>query len=418
MDITDCAGWTSLHIASHCGHSEIVEFLLDCGADAAIANSRGETPFDLAHDMATQRRFLRYWGDYDSSIKSDTPLPRMTRPLTPYSDESSAMTETWMRIGAIHSTYNLYPLEDTIRNIFNNNHLKGLSMLITGEIISQRPLEIAMYLYSTPKLSPVKIGEVLGDNLEICKDAAKEFMSFLQIEPTNLLSSLSKLLKLIKLPKGLLSDQIIDVFSEKFHSHIPPSYTFHPSSDPNFNKTLPILSKDSIHHLIHSIITLNNHIHIENQDIQKHEYIENLKTMCSEGNFPEKYLSFIYDSIKKDNIQSVFHEQIAPVFDEVTYSGYLKYRFDNDWKEKYFILNTKTLWCYKSTTQATPYGCIPLWNLGISISVNYFSITGDVVFLRFSEDGSANVQHFESAVFRMDNCEMWTTGLQMLVKGN
>ncbi|OMJ78998.1 hypothetical protein SteCoe_21080 [Stentor coeruleus] len=397
MDITDCAGWSSLHIASHCGHSEIVEFLLGCGADASIVNSRGETPFDLAHDSVTQKKFFKYWGTFEDSIKSDLRLSRVTRPLTPYSEEYSVLTENWMRIGAIHTTYNLIKLEEIIKNVFNNNHLKGLSMLITGEIVSQRPLEIAMYFFSTPGLSPVKIGMILGDTHEICKDIAKEFISFLQIEPHNLLVSLSKMLKLIKLPKGMMADQVLDLFSERFFS---------------FNG--PFLSKDSVHHLVFSIINLNNCLHVENESISKEEFIQSNKGMHDGGDFPEKYLSWIYDSVKNESIQGVFHEQIAPVFEEVTISGYLRYKLDTDWKEKYFILNSNALWSFKSTTQATPYGCIPLSNTVVSVNTNYFMLTGNITFIRFSEDGSSSVQHFANGIFRMDNPDLWIAGLQLV----
>lgn len=396
IDITDCAGWTSLHIASHYCHPEIVEFLLTCQADAVIVNLQGETAFDLAHDPKTQKKFLKYWGSQEV-VRNEGSL-KSPRPLTPYSEESSILSDHWVRIGNISQTFNLLGLEDVVRKVFNNNYKKGLAMMQVGGFTSQVPVEVAMYLYSTPRLSPVKIGEILGDPQEYMKEIAKEFIGFLQIEPYNMLASLKKLLRLIKMPKGLMADQVLDIFAERFYS-----------------VQGPFSSKDSAHHLAFSIISLDNYLNIEHEPISKEEFISRNRGLHDGGDFPEQYLSWIYDSLKIEGINGVFHEQTEPIFEEVEFSGFLRYKFTKDWKEKYFILSHNALWCYKSTTQATPYACIPLWNNMIHANMNYFSLTGTVVYLRFSEDGKVNMQKYSEGLFKMDNSEMWVRGLQSLI---
>lgn len=398
IDITDCAGWTSLHIASHCCHSHVVDFLLACGADASILNTRGETPFDLAHDPSTKKKFLKYWNGQECPHKTYYNVRRPKRTLTPYSEESSIVPDLWMEIGSFHCTYSLFGLEDVIRNIFNNNYRKGVAIMICGELVQQKPFEVAIFLYSSPRISPVKVGQALGDGQEFFKEVAKEFISFVEIEPHNLLASLAKLLRVVKLPKGLPADQILGLFSERFYSFRGP-----------------FSSKDAVHHLVFSIINLSNNLHIEKEDISLEEFIKSNRGLHDGGDFPEKYLSWIYESVKLAPIGPDFHEQTSPVFDEVTYSGHLRYQFSAETKEKYFILNSNALWCYKSLTQSTPYGCIPLWDKQISISSNFFKVSGKVCFLKFSESGSANLQYYPSVLFKMDSPDMWIKGLQQLI---
>ena len=47
LNIQDKAGNTALHLASHLGRADIVQVLLDHGADPAIKNADGETAEDL-----------------------------------------------------------------------------------------------------------------------------------------------------------------------------------------------------------------------------------------------------------------------------------------------------------------------------------------------------------------------------------
>jgi hypothetical protein len=396
LSIADCAGWTSLHIASHRGHSDIVEFLLACGAEATSVNSHGQTPFDLARDYSTKKKFIKYWGVQDVQCDNEG---RDKRPLTPYSQESSVTSDLWMKFGKISYISSYKYLEETLKNIYNNDFKKGLSMLVIAGIIDQNPSSIARFLHENQKLNPAKIGETLGEPSDFFREVCKEYMNLIEIEHHNLLDSLSRVLRLVKLPKGLLSDQIISIFAQRF-----------------FRIDGPFNSVDSVHHLVFNIINLNYQVHTLQEEPRKEEFFLKNKGMHDGGDFPEKYLTWIYESVLTEPLDAVFYQQIAPVFEEVLHSGYLKYKIGNDWKEKYFIFNSGTLWCFKSSTQITPNGFLPIKSNKVKVKGKFFSISGDVVFWKINADGAACLQRYKEILFKMDSPDAWIGGFQSMIR--
>ena len=150
LNITDCAGWTALHIASQRGHSDIVEFLLACGAEAASINSLGQTPFDLAQDSMTKKKFIKYWGVQEINNEQN----KVPRPLTPYSQESSVSNELWMKFGKIGFVCNFKYLEEVFKNVFNNCFKKGLAMLVVAGVLEQSPGSVAKFFFLFWKTQP------------------------------------------------------------------------------------------------------------------------------------------------------------------------------------------------------------------------------------------------------------------------
>jgi ankyrin repeat protein len=57
INIQDSFGWTPLQLASSKGHIEIVEFLLNRGADTELENNHGETALLLAARFAIHRKY-------------------------------------------------------------------------------------------------------------------------------------------------------------------------------------------------------------------------------------------------------------------------------------------------------------------------------------------------------------------------
>ena len=90
VNITDCAGWTALHIASYCGRADIVHLLLQKGADPTLINRRGETSWDLATDPETQRVFHRYYREVDPDT-SFVDRKQPSRDVSPLRSDDSYM---------------------------------------------------------------------------------------------------------------------------------------------------------------------------------------------------------------------------------------------------------------------------------------------------------------------------------------
>ncbi|NXF85101.1 PP12C phosphatase, partial [Eubucco bourcierii] len=51
----DNEGWTPLHVAASCGHRHIAQYLLEHGADVAAVSSDGELPLEVAEDEALEQ---------------------------------------------------------------------------------------------------------------------------------------------------------------------------------------------------------------------------------------------------------------------------------------------------------------------------------------------------------------------------
>ena len=52
--------WTPLHRASHCGQTEMIKTLLQCGANQEIRNSKGNTAEDEAKKEETRSAFREF----------------------------------------------------------------------------------------------------------------------------------------------------------------------------------------------------------------------------------------------------------------------------------------------------------------------------------------------------------------------
>uniref|UniRef100_A0A8C4TJX4 Protein phosphatase 1 regulatory subunit n=1 Tax=Erpetoichthys calabaricus TaxID=27687 RepID=A0A8C4TJX4_ERPCA len=57
---SDNEGWTPLHVAASCGYSDIAEYLLQHGANVGAVNCDGDIPVDIAEDEGTEQLLKEY----------------------------------------------------------------------------------------------------------------------------------------------------------------------------------------------------------------------------------------------------------------------------------------------------------------------------------------------------------------------
>ncbi|MBN3293863.1 PP12C phosphatase, partial [Polypterus senegalus] len=57
---SDNEGWTPLHVAASCGYSDIAEYLLQHGANVGAVNCDGDIPVDIAEEEGTEQLLKEY----------------------------------------------------------------------------------------------------------------------------------------------------------------------------------------------------------------------------------------------------------------------------------------------------------------------------------------------------------------------
>lgn len=118
-------GETALHIACENGHTEIVQLLLDAGANVNVINkSEGQTPLHLAclNNQTKVIKLLLNCGNCNINAKDnfgDTPLHLMIR------NENSKIAELLLRHGANAKSKNcqaVTPLEEAESKLSNDDN--------------------------------------------------------------------------------------------------------------------------------------------------------------------------------------------------------------------------------------------------------------------------------------------------------
>ena len=416
IDITDCAGWTSLHIAAYSCRPDIVKLLLQYNADATIVNRNGETPWDLAADATTQQEFIQYWKvkaeEYESPRVSTTPKAlfditakkAFPRPFSPAKKEKhKKLSRVWERPGEYSDGVIMSKSEgvkDIAVKIFNKNPFKGLAMLVVTGILPQASDRIAMFLFNTP-LNKLKLGILLSDTDSYYQKVAKEFMGLFSFNKANLMLSLRKLFRSVKLPmEKIHTNNLIKCFAREFWD-----------ASSNFKSSV------SVESLCLSIIMLDFSLHDHTSSpMSRSDFITSAAGMHDGEDFSEKYLNWVYEEVKKQSLQNKSEEKEENVFEADGHSGHLAYKGNRDWKERYFVLSNDYLWSALSNIASTPYSFIPLVGLAVHFDTRLqsFTISSMVPFPQFkiAENGTVFVQTASRLYFKAGNLNMWLEGFQ------
>lgn len=416
LDITDCAGWTSLHIASFSSHAEIVALLLMYNADATIINRNGETPWDLASDPTTQQEFIKYWKQrsedtesprvvntpkalYDITAKKAFPRPTSTPEVN-----KKKTIKKWDKIGDFRTGMvknSNSDLEIIAMKILNINPYKGLAILILTNIINQIPKPIAEYLYHS-NVHPDTLGCILSDPENFYYEISKSYMEFFGFKRNNLIVALRKLLRCVSLPvDNSRAINIINNFAMCY---------WHDSS--NFK------SAKSVESLTLSIIMLDFALHEQtSSQISKGDFITSTAGMHDGEDFSEKYLTWVYEEVRKQSIRGPLVELPSKnIFSNEPYSGHLAYKCNRDWKERFFIISQSLLWSFTSNVAPTPQSFVPLQGLSVHFDtrMQIFTITNIVPFpqIKLTENGLVYVHMPSRLYFKAGNLKLWLEGFQ------
>ena len=151
--------------------------------------------------------------------------------------------------------------------------------------------------------------------------------------------------------------------------------------------------------------------------ISKKDFITSTAGMHNGEDFSEKYLSWLYEEIKRQSLRVSFQPVEEKVlFKDEKYSDHLAYRGNRDWKERFFILKHNIFWSFPSSTALTPYSLLPVSSLAVHFDtrLQIFTITSVLPFvhIKFSDTGLVYVHKPSRLYFKAGNLKMWMDGFQ------
>ncbi|KAF1745191.1 hypothetical protein MXB_4086, partial [Myxobolus squamalis] len=176
--------------------------------------------------------------------------------------------------------------------VFNIKPLEGINFFINHGFLNDEPDSIAMFFHQEERLDPNQIGQVLGHAELNWLSVMHKYVELIDIKDMDFLPALRLFLYKFRLPG---EGQKIDRLMEKFASH-------YCESNPNSEY---FMVADVAYLLAYSIIMLTTDLHnpTVKHKISSSQYIEMNHNPDGTPNFPDEYLLFIYDSIKKKEIK-------------------------------------------------------------------------------------------------------------------
>jgi hypothetical protein len=451
VNIADCGGWTCLHVASYNGRPHIVSMLLKKGADATLVNRRGETSWDLAADDSTQHVFMQHWEEREDGTRSEAQsiggiLPKKHRFYLAmkdgmsYPDRRSANELTIIeKLEEIHSQSQLMSQSDsedlsvTVKqlkwaraefigedpdslrimkvpreslvskavNIFNAHPLKGLNFLMLIGAVRHNSKEIANYLHSNRRLSPSHIGLVLASQCPFLRDVLRDFMLLIDFQNLDIVEAIRCMLRYFVLPQdGLMAGQVITAFAERF-----------------FTDTRVFANKESVENLAFSIIMLDLSLHgKDTAPIPKDDFIRNNAGMNDGYDFPEFFISRIYEKIRLRTVRTELDKGYGILEPPSEMIGPLQVKGKKGWKEYHMELLDGSLLWRADPRHTTPIGFLPLD--GAVLSQRSDSLTlrradGHPFSLaKLTEDGSVKLIRSKTLTLRGQHLEVWATHLR------
>lgn len=186
--------------------------------------------------------------------------------------------------------------------IFNESPTKGLAALAEEKFISDlnNEKEVAAFLFQkTTRLNKKKLGEYLSKQSNTA--LLTEFMRLFDFTGLRVDEGLRLMLKAFRLPgEAQQIDRILDAFAVVYGESQEAEET--QEEDPEKESVKP--DKDSLLILSFSIILLNTDLH--NPQIKRpmtlEAYRKNLRGLYNKKDFPEWYLTKIYNSIRDSEI--------------------------------------------------------------------------------------------------------------------
>eukprot|EP01127_Copromyxa_protea_P011477 TRINITY_DN2883_c0_g1_i1.p1 TRINITY_DN2883_c0_g1~~TRINITY_DN2883_c0_g1_i1.p1 ORF type:complete len:1558 (-),score=280.57 TRINITY_DN2883_c0_g1_i1:34-4707(-) len=379
------AGMRPVHLAAAAGKHQILEVLVDSGADVNVQDKDGKTPLMLAVPHLQCVAFLVKQKNILLDMVDDEGKTALYHALASLNIKSAK--EMILQGSEIHiaDKNGKSPLDldlgdhrDIILDVvktrqeksnsanaaiykeavaaFNQKASQGIDHLTKAGLLKNPAWDIAWFFANyADSLSKIQLGLFLGGEEDLKKETLLAFTSRIDFSDMSYDRALRHYLHFFMLPgEAQKIDRIMECFAHRYFQHNPGVF---PDADTAFI-------------LAFSLIMLNTDLHnpsIKNK-MTKDQFLRNNRGQWGPEHEdpPRDFYMKLYDAIAEEEIE---FEREGYMFGGAERKGYLKkFSPPRTWTKRYFILKESCLYYFKGPKDEEPYGIIVLENLTVTKS--------------------------------------------------
>lgn len=369
--------------------------------------------------MLSNIRKGRHFGDDSILMRSNPDYPRELLKHESIKDKYKHRPKASSFNVPVHNAKNEKRVEiDTsslkeIISLFAESPNKAIDALIEKEIVEDNCSAVARFLFVRDELDKMQLGLFLSEDNVWSSSILEGFVELLDFSNMEFDMALRRFLVKLKLPgEAQRIDRLMEKFAERY-------YFLNPD-------TGPFANQDAVYVLAFSVIMLNTDAHnpaIKKQNkMSKAQFLQNNSGLNGGADFPDKFLSDLYDKILTYEIKM---ESDDSEFLNAELKGYLTKQGGRikTWKKRWFVLAGSCLLYFKSNMDKDPCGIIPLENLVVKpISTKRKFIfelksTGDGPVKASSRKGRGFViAHHDSYIFQASTLEEMNLWMESLTR--
>jgi hypothetical protein len=299
---------------------------------------------------------------------------------------------------------------------FNLKPSDARRYLIDQNVITDDPVNFALWISSTPRLSKRRIGEFIGKEDDLNQQCCAALFASYDLQGS-LDMALRQLMRQFRLPgEAQQIDRILQQFAEQYAQQNPDSQ----------------FSSETVYVLAFSVILLNTDLH--NPSIPPHkkmtleQFISNNRGIHDGRDIDRDYLVGLYERVQQQEIrmdeQDMWESEVVTFMAPIM-SGWLSKKSDGllgPWKTHWFVLTDGCLYYFLSPKDETPRCIIPLDNTRVNrgsyaTDVLITPATGEIVkssklVQRSTMEQGRRTQFLLRARSR-DDREAWVSALQV-----
>lgn len=172
-------------------------------------------------------------------------------------------------------------------DVFKRSFKKGLNFFVEHKFIEDNPESIAKFLFNTPTLDPIQVGEILGNKDRV--EVLKEFVEFFDFKGVSFESAFRQFLSKFQIPgEAQMIDRVMEQFGTKFYNDNPTIFS----------------CADTVYVLAFSTLMLHTDAHHPNVKSRMtfDQFLANNKGIDGGHDLPLEFLQDLYNGITSKRI--------------------------------------------------------------------------------------------------------------------